>query len=55
MRVLLKFVIGGAKVPDLNTMERMGPASNPRDMVGLVGDCVYCFDTFVCMESRGYK
>jgi len=46
---------GGTKDADINPVERMGPTSNSRNMVSLVGGRVYGFDTFLCVESRGYK
>jgi hypothetical protein len=44
---------GGTKDADVNPMECMGPVSDPLNMVGLVGDSVHSFDTFVCLENWG--
>jgi hypothetical protein len=51
----LNLPTGGTKVSDVNPMECMGSASNPSHMVSLVGYRLYTFDTFVCVEIRGYR
>ena len=46
---------GGTKDADINFVECMGPASYPLGVVGLVGNRVHCFDTFVRLEIWGFK
>jgi hypothetical protein len=52
--LLLNSVTGSAEDADINTVECMGPPGDPIDMVSLVGHRVHRFNTFVCVEIRGY-